>query len=186
MDEKLYEIKPNLKKAFWSGVLRMTIIAGIILGLFYYLKSLGIFEVFLELGTEVGFEIPITTINIVVLVIAALVVLIGTLFTYLRWSQVRYVCYNDHLSLYKSFMIYQIKEIQILYWNIKSVALDPKQLKSIRVEAGGLEKGFVKLEYLDNAAEAVAAIQELIKRFKASYYADFYKQQKIEKIQEQL
>lgn len=186
MDEKLYEIKPNLKKAFWSGVLRMIVIAGIILGLFYYLKSLGIFEVFLELSAEVGFEIPITTINIIVPVIAAMVVLIGALYAYLRWSQVRYVCYNDHLSLYKSFMIYQIREIQILYWNIKSVALDPKQAKCIKIEAGGLEKGFVKLEYLDNATEAVAAIQELIKRFKASYYADFYKQQKIDNIKEQL
>jgi len=77
-------------------------------------------------------------------------------------------------------MIFQVNEIQIPYWNIKSIFIDPKQKQNIKIEASGLPKEQVLLQYLDKPQEAVNKINEIIRQFKANYYAEYMNQQKVE------
>jgi len=192
MENILYELTPNIKKAFMFSIGKVLVVAGIFLGGFYYLSSMGIFDIFIELLNEMELDVTQNFINISFPVGVSFVALVAIGLNYMSLHKVRYVCYVDHISIYRNFMIFQVSETNIPYWNIKGIETDNAGMENklfntgaIRIEASGTKKGFVKLEYIDYPEQVELKIQEIIRNFKANYYADYIKKQRIKSIAEQ-
>jgi hypothetical protein len=182
MENVLYELRPNVLKSLLASLGKVVLIAAVFIGGFYYLSSIGIFEVFIELINGAGLDISQNMFKVSFPLGVAFVAFIAALLNYVKLSRVRYVCYPDHLSIYKNFMIFQLHETNIPYWNIKSIV---SKKDSIVIEAAGLKKGTIDLESVDNPAEELGKIQTIIRNFQANYYADYIKQQRIKNIAEE-
>lgn len=185
MENILYELRPNLSKALMLSLGKVVIVAGLFIGGYYFLSSMGIFEVFNELLKSIGVDASGNFIKVSFPFGCAFVAFIVALLNYISLNKVRYVMYQDHLSIYKNFLIFQVHETNIPYWNIKSISVHQKKKDTISIEVAGVKNNAINLSCIDNANDASNKIQIIVRNFMANYYADYIKQQRIKNIAEE-
>jgi hypothetical protein len=185
MMETLFEFRPNVKRAFLLSLGKVLFIAALIIGGYYYLSRMEIFGVFKELLGDANITLPEIAWGIWVTV-GVVIISIGFLgVNYFDITKRRYVGYKDNLTLYKNFMIFQLNEIKIPYWNIQNVETDDKK-RHVIIEATGIKNRSITLKFIDDPEKAVEKIKESVRHFKANYYADYVKRQRIKSIAEQI
>lgn len=193
--QALGELRPDIKKVFFLNLVKVALIIGILAGSIYFVKyTIKIQDTLddIKLGfQELGMQLSPPSESEVIrwLIISVSVVsLVLLLANYIMLGKVRYVFYRDRLSLYKSFLMVSIKEQTIPYGSIAKVSYEGSALNTgtVILEISGMNQKEVRLEYIDNADQAVANIQRIIENYRAEYYAQYAQDKRLGNIVSQL
>ena len=194
-EQALGELRPNIKKIFLLNMLKIGFAVGVIITAVAFLNYMidikevykGIQEGFSGIGIQFS---PPSQTQIIMWVTIALfgMGIFLMLFNYIALGKVRYIFYSNRLALYRSFLMIQVKEDMIPYSNIVKVSFEKAfpNTGNIALELSGMEQKEIKLQFIDNAVQAVANIQRLIQNYKASYYAQYAQDQRLGNIVDQL
>ena len=186
--EQVAEITPNVKKLCILSSIQIIIVAGAIIGFVIYLDSIvdfqSMLDVFKEFGAPTMLFSPVITWFIIGGIALTILVLV---LNYLTLGKVRYVFYEDRLICYNNFLIMEVSRTEIPYANITKVNVDePNTIKNanIKIELTGMKKKNVVLQFIDNAANVAAGIQNIIDTYRANYYAQYAQDYKMQQVAE--
>jgi len=185
MEAPVAEIKPSIKKAF---ILNIMIISGVVLliiVLLIILESLVGLDLFLDVFKEMGLNVSVTSLLLYSIFITIFITVLLLIMNYVSLGKVRYTLYPDKIVYSKSLFILQIHDKEIPYQNITKITYEKKPfLKTSKVcfELTGMKENKITIDFIDNAEEVVQKIQELIREYRAKYYARYSNEYKYQNI----
>ena len=185
MEAPIAEIKPDIKKAFISNIFRVAVIIALIIGTLIYLNVIVGLDVFLDTFALFGINISTSTVVFWFILITILATTILLILNYVNLGKLTYTLYPDKLTYGKSFFIMQTSSKSIPYVNIAKITYEDKSFlntSKITIELTGMKEPKLELDFIDNAAEVVRKIQELIQNYKANYYAQYSQKNKYQNI----
>lgn len=189
MEAPLAEIKPNIKKAFIRNIL---IVGGIV-----FLVII----VLLCLNSVVGLSIFLDVIGVLGIVISPLAVLayfiffvlfftaLSLILNYVTLGKIGYTLYQDKMVYSESFFIVHISDKVIPYANITKISYEKKPFLNtakIILDLTGMKQDKVTLNFIDEAEEVVSKLQELVREYRAKYYAKYSQEYRYQNIMEQV
>ncbi len=185
MEAPIAKIKPDIKKAFIYNILLVAVVVVLIIGTLIYLNIIVGLDIFIDTFEQIGITISTTSfiswsIFLVLLFTALLLIL-----NYVNLGKLTYTLYPDKILYSKSFFIMQISNKTIPYANIAKITYEDKALlntSKITIELTGTKEPKIELDFIDNAEEVVGKIQELIRNYKADYYARYAQERRINKL----
>lgn len=176
MEAPIAEIQTNIKKAFISDIGVISLVVALIVGTLIYLNSVVGLGVFLDTFREFGIEISAAAVlgwSIFLLLFITTIILI---LDYVSLGKSRYLLYPDKLVYTKNMFIIQLKEQTIPYANIVKINLKKKSFVNaldLTLELTGLKEDKITIGFVDNAQQVVMMINQLIREYKARYYAQY-------------
>lgn len=176
MEAAIAEIKPNIKKAFILNIMIIGVAVILIIAMLIFLNSVVGLDVFLDSFKELG--INISTAVLLSYSIFSILFITGLLLilNYVTLGKIRYTLYQDKITYSKSLFIMQISDKTIPYANIAKITYKNKPFLNtakIILELTGMKESKIELDFIDDAEEVVGKIQELIKDYRANYYAQY-------------
>ncbi len=176
MDVPLAEIRPSVKKAFISNILFISGIVILIIAILLYLNAIVGLDIFLDSFKEIGVIIsPQKLLMYSIFAIVSITVLM-LLLNYVTLSKVYYTLYQDKIKYSKSLFIVQVKDQTIPYPNIARVSYKKKAFlntSKITIDLTGMKENKVEIDFVDDVEDVVRKIQDLMREFRARYYAQY-------------
>ncbi len=189
MEAPLAEIKPNIKKAFISNLLIVIGIVILIICLLLYLNNIVGLNVFLDVLKQ--FDISISPITLLIWSIVIILLFIGLLLilNYVILSKHVYSIYSDKIVYSRNFFVMQLNEQIIPYSNVTKISYEKKPFlntAAITLELTGMKESRIIFNFIDEAEEVVEKIQNLIKDYRAQYYAQYTQDYRMQNIMNRL
>jgi len=188
MQTPISEIKPSIKKAFISNILFVSVIVVLIIGTLIYLNSIVGLDIFIDTFREVGIEISSASLLFWFIVIILFVTGLLLILNYVNLGKVSYILYPDKLVYTKSSLI-QHKEQEVPYANIAKITSEKKSFlkpAEVTIELTGMKESKVAIKFLENPEEIVMKIQELVRQYRANYYAKYSQDYRYQNIMDKL
>ncbi len=176
MEAPIAAIKPNIKKALISNIIFVLGIVILIIGSLIYLNIIVGLDIFLDtfkgLGINISSSYLIFWFVFFVLFFTSLLLLLN----YANLGKIEYTLYPNKIVYTKSFFIIHIKDKEVPYGNIPKITYEKKPFlntSKIIIELTGMKEKKIELDFIDTPEEVVRKIQELIKDYRAKYYAQY-------------
>ena len=189
MEAPIAEIKPNIKKAFTLNLLIVGAIVILIIALLIYLNSVVGLDIFLDAFKEIGINISTASLLAYSIFIILFLTALLLISNYVTLGKVSYTLYPDKIFYNKSLFIAQITDKTIPYANITKISYEKKAFLNtakIILELTGMKESKVELDFIDDADAVVRKIQELIREYRAKYYAQYSQDYRYQSIMDQL
>jgi len=176
MEAPLAEIKPNIKKAFILNILIIGAVVILIIALLIYLNIIVGLDIFLDVFNEFGYNVSSASLlsySIFFILFLTTLLLISN---YVILGKISYTLYPDKIVYNKSLFIMRISDKTIPYANIAKISYEEKPFLNtakVVVELTGMKEPKVELDFIDDAAEVVRKIQDLIREYRSKYYAQY-------------
>lgn len=176
MEAPIAEIKPNIKKAFELNLLIVGAIVALIIAILIYLHIIVGLDIFLDTFGMLGIKIsPLTLLGQSIFLIIFITTLLLIL-NYITLGKITYTLYPDKLVYSQSFFVVHIHNKTVPYSNIAKITYKNRvflNTSNIILELTGMKENKVELSFIDNSEEVVKKIQDLIRRYRANYYAQY-------------
>jgi len=189
MESPIAEIKPNIKKAFLSNILFVSLIVAAVIATLVYLNNVVGLDVFIITFKEIGITISpsklLAWFIIFILFITALLLILN----YIVLAKISYTLYPDKILYGRSFFIVQLTSQEIPYSNISKVSYESTPLlhtAKVVLSITGMKRSKIEIEYIDNAPELVNQLQNLINTYRANYYAKYSEDYRYQNIMDQM
>lgn len=185
MEAPVAEIKPDIKKAFLYNILRVAGVVALVVGTLIYLNIVVGLDLFLDSFAQMGITISTTSFIswFIFLIIFSTAILL--ILNYVNLGKLTYTLYPDKIVYNQSFFIMQTKDKTIPYANIAKITYKDRALlntSKITIDLTGTNKPNIELDFIDDAQEVVGKIQELVRDYKANYYAKYAQDKAIRRL----
>jgi len=193
-EQPIGEIKSNFRKKFFMYYLVLTIPLLLIGGSGYYIyEELDLESAIDAVNTglvELGSP-PISIDPRFFFVVIAVIILapIAMITKFVDIYSVRYIFYRDRVVRYGSIMFLQVAGQEVPYSHIHNVTVEESGLKGsgdIDLELSGEKKPHLVMISIDNVAGVVAHIQQIIRNYRASFYAQYAMDSNVDQILDRL
>jgi len=189
MEAAVLEIRPNIKKAFISNILMVSVIVALIIGTMIFLNNVVGLGVFLEVFSQFGVEVSTSSVLMWFIILVFLFTALLLFLNYASLGKVRYTLYPDKLVYSKSFFIFEVDDKEIPYANIAKISYEKKSFldaSKVIVDLTSMKEDKLEMDFIDDAEEVVGKMQGFIRSYKARYYAQYSQDYKYQNIMEKL
>jgi len=185
MEAPIAKIKPNIKKAFIFNIIIVGGIVLLIIVLLIILHRLVGLDLFLDVFNQLGFEISTTSLLFYSIFAVIFVTGLLLILNYVALGKISYTLYPDKIVYSKSFFILHISDKTIPYANITKITYENKPFLNtakIIFELTGMKENKTEVDFIDNAEEIIRKIHELIRNYRANYYARYSQEYRYQNI----
>ncbi len=189
MESPLAEIKPNIKKAFLSNILFVSMIVAFLIGTLIYLNNIVGLDIFVTSFKEIGITLSPTKL----LTWSILLILFFTGLTlflnYIVLANLTYTLYPDRMVFARTFFIVQLSDEEIPYSNISKISYESKAIldtSKVILDLTGMKRSQMVIDFIDQAPELVNQLQQAISSFRANYYAKYAQDYRYQNIMDQM
>lgn len=176
MEAPIAEIKPNIKKAFILNIMFVGAIVFLIISSLVYIHSIVGLKVFIDAFKELGYNISPSSLLAYSIILTLFVTAILLILDYVALGKISYTIYPDKMVYSKNFFIMQISDKTIPFANITKISYERKiflNSAKVIVELTGMKENKIEMNFIDNADNVVREIQNLIREYRARYYAQY-------------
>lgn len=176
MEAPIAEIKPNIKKAFELNLLLVGAIVTLIIAILIYLHIIVGLDIFLDTFGMLGIKIsPLILLGQSIFFIIFITTLL-LIINYITLGKITYTLYPDKLVYSQSFFVMHIHDKVVPYANIAKITYKNRvflNTSNIVLELTGMKENRVELSFIDNSGEVIKKIGDLIREYRANYYAKY-------------
>ena len=188
-DVAVAEIRSNVGKAFFLNLFFVGIIVVLIIGISIYLNTVVGLGIFLDGLKVIGVTISGKALLGYIVALTLLATVLILVLNYVNLGKMRVILYRNKLEYSKSLFVMQLSENEISFENIAKVSIEKKPFfntSKIILGLNGLKQDKLEIDFIDDAEEVAAKIQELIKDYRARYYAQYTQNYRMQNIMETL